>query len=716
MTAFSMNREAISTESRGRTSIRLASITLSIVIVLSSIWVADRTEKDQLERATLQVKYEAQLFELFTRSLLQKLDQALLMLGGELLEDGVPPDINAWARRRGILRNPLFQIGIIGPDGRILLTSEGSASVGLDLSDREHFRVHVDNDLDRMFISKPLIGRVTKRWSLNITRAVRSPDRTLQAVTVISVDPANFSDFLGVLNSKQDTTASLIGFDSIIRARAPVDVTREAIGTSIAGFEIEKRSQGASEGAYRAVSGVDGVERIFAFRRLDDFGVTVLVGRDVKEALAGSERERQLLYTAAALAVGLVIGLSMLFQRILRAQDKIRISSALSAQQQAQTRDLLQIMDGCGAALVQANTSGQIVSYNSSFAQMFSVPGEAEVVGQLMDTVTVDGRPIAGQIGPFSKITSASKFPVRFEASFLPKGDPNQRRDIMWSWTRAKTQDEIRYIGVGIDNTELRAKEMMLIQSAKLASLGRLAATLNHEMVQPLNVVRLGVANLATLVSRDAPKEEILARATKAIENIKRTGSILTRFRALVRQDCIGVELVQLADAIHAATGMYEEQFRIDGIRIDIERSDTYTVECSRIELEQVFVNLLANAYDAILRHRKLRKANSESAQWPADFVKMRVYQKPSLHDFVDVTVQDSGGGIPDDVIASVFQPFFTTRSDSGGTGLGLAICRATIEGLKGKLEVSNSEHGARFVVSLPVVGSGPAAPEALQS
>jgi signal transduction histidine kinase len=65
--------------------------------------------------------------------------------------------------------------------------------------------------------------------------------------------------------------------------------------------------------------------------------------------------------------------------------------------------------------------------------------------------------------------------------------------------------------------------------------------------------------------------------------------------------------------------------------------------------------------------------------------------------------VEDCGGGVPADIIANVFQPFFTTRSGVGGTGLGLAICRATVESLKGTIEVSNAEHGACFVVSLPI-------------
>jgi signal transduction histidine kinase len=147
---------------------------------------------------------------------------------------------------------------------------------------------------------------------------------------------------------------------------------------------------------------------------------------------------------------------------------------------------------------------------------------------------------------------------------------------------------------------------------------------------------------------------------------------------------------------------MYEEQFRIDGIKIVFEANFDCEMECNRIELEQVFVNLLANAYDAILESRSEGKVPPGLSLRPPDSVRIHMELVPGLPRIVGIAVEDSGGGIPDEIIGNVFQPFFTTRSESSGTGLGLAICRATVENLKGKIEVSNTGRGARFVVSLP--------------
>ncbi len=678
---------------------------LASLIVAGSVGLTRQSESEHLGRALLKVRYETQLFEVFTRSLVQVFDQALLLLREEVLEDGPPHDISTWATRRGVLRKPLFQIGVIDRDGRLITTTESSSNIGIDLSDREHFRVHLETGADRMFISKPLIGRASGRWALNISRPIRRPDGEFLGVVVVSVDPASFSNFLDILGERNDTVVTLVGVDGIIRARAPLASERQAIGTSIAGFELERQSRFLSEGIYRTESGVDGIERLFAFRRLDDLGLIVAVGQRVDAAFAEFYEQRQLYLVGGGAAALFVIALGILFGQNLQAQDKIRISQALAALQKQQASELNTVMDGCGAALVQLDKFGRIVSSNSEFSRIFGVSDRDSLVGQRFECVIADKEIGAGDPIPISEIRNALTYPVRFESSFSSKLEKAPRRDIMWSWTHAKNDDPAndRYVGVGIDNTELRAKEMMLIQSAKLASLGRLAATLNHEMVQPLNVVRLGLTNLATQINKDAPKAELLDRVKRVIEHIQRTGSILTRFRSLVRQDRGVLEPVRVVDAIHSATGMYEEQFRIDNIELIIVPGGAYTLECSKIELEQVFVNLLSNARDAILNARQNRKPVSQDAGHLKDFIRIEITDIDGSEEFVRVVVEDTGGGVPEELLSSIFQPYFTTRAEAGGTGLGLAICRATIEGIKGRLEVRNSTRGAQFSIVLPV-------------
>jgi signal transduction histidine kinase len=136
-----------------------------------------------------------------------------------------------------------------------------------------------------------------------------------------------------------------------------------------------------------------------------------------------------------------------------------------------------------------------------------------------------------------------------------------------------------------------------------------------------------------------------------------------------------------------------------------------WELECSRIKLEKGFMNFLPNGYDVVLRPRSHEKAVFGSSQWLPDIIGIRVKLDPEAPKIFRITVEDSGGGIPADIIEKVVQPFFTTRSCVGSTGLGLAISRATVESLKGMIEVSNAGRGARFVVSLPIHTTAEAVP-----
>jgi PAS domain-containing protein len=178
---------------------------------------------------------------------------------------------------------------------------------------------------------------------------------------------------------------------SIIRARAPSVPGRQLIGESIAGFEVEDLIKASSEGTFRVVSRLDNVERIFAFRRLDDLSLTVLVGKNTDAVFADFYDQRRLYLMIGFVSAAFVLGLAVLFEIYLRAQDRIRVGEALVALQNQQTVDLIGIMDGCGAALVQTDSLGQIATCNSTFATMFGIADRSTLVGRPFDSVVAAG-------------------------------------------------------------------------------------------------------------------------------------------------------------------------------------------------------------------------------------------------------------------------------------------------------------------------------------
>jgi C4-dicarboxylate-specific signal transduction histidine kinase len=697
-------------------------LTLSLIAVVVALaisataWLISRSRAENERNVELTLQYQAQLFEAFARNLLGSFDQALTLLRGEVIENGPRMETVEWASRRGLLSGPIFQFAIIDRNGRLAATTEGPSNVGIDLSDREHFRVHLDRASDRMFISRPLVGRASGRWSINISRAVIDSSGSFLGVVVLSVDPESFSGFLEILGEAEGTIVSLVGRDLVIRARASSDAAVQAIGTSVAGFEFARQVDRAASGVYRTTSGVDGIERLYGFRRLDDLGLVVAVGLESDVAFRNFYALRDLYLLLSAGFTAMLAGLLLLGERYLAAAQRVRVHQALAAHSERLARELNLVMDGCGAALVRVDHAGRIQSCNTVFRTMFrhhetnggASCSFAEIMGGGSDAAAVPDR--------FKDVLNATQFPVRYEMSIVEPDAARTRRDVMWSWTRSASADNAgsSYIGVAIDNTDLRAKELLLIQASKLASLGRLAATLNHEMVQPLNVLRLSLRNLQTELEKGAARDAMAARLQRTLDTTARIGDILARFRSLVLHGRDTVTTFPVADAIAAALAMYEEQLRIDSIDIRFDHDPTHLATGNRTELEQVFVNLVANAREAVIASRRPRRSGHAQEDSPNDWIRISFDRDGAREDFVRVYVEDNGGGVPNELAGRIFQPFFTTKSDGGGTGLGLAICRATVERFGGSLDLVNTPTGARFIVGIPVVGrkANPAAIE----
>src|SRR5258708_16581077 len=127
-------------------------------------------------------------------------------------------DLAAWSKEEHALEGPTFQIVIIGPNGFMKATTEGLQPSPINLSDREHFRVHIDATDDNLFISKPLIGRVTGKSSIQLSRRIRNSDGSFGGVILISLDPDHFTRFYESINIGRDGAIRVVGTDGIVRA------------------------------------------------------------------------------------------------------------------------------------------------------------------------------------------------------------------------------------------------------------------------------------------------------------------------------------------------------------------------------------------------------------------------------------------------------------------------------------------------------------------
>ena len=236
---------------------------------------------------------------------------------------------------------------------------------------------------------------------------------------------------------------------------------------------------------------------------------------------------------------------------------------------------------------------------------------------------------------------------------------------------------------------ELRDKQEQLVQAAKLASLGEVATGVAHEINNPLNNIGLFVGNVLDQV-REGPidRQQVARNLAAAIEQTKKAAIIVEHLRTFGRRASAPFEPVSINRIVQASVSLVEAQFRVRNIdlTLDLLPHDP-CVMGNPIQIEQVFINLLANARDAVER-APCKKIRIDSTAYGAH---------------IQVRVCDTGVGIPADAQSRIFDPFFTTKEVGKGTGLGLSISYGIIKEHQGEIEVESRQgEGTTFTIRLP--------------
>ncbi|NUM89218.1 MAG: GHKL domain-containing protein, partial [Bdellovibrionales bacterium] len=265
-------------------------------------------------------------------------------------------------------------------------------------------------------------------------------------------------------------------------------------------------------------------------------------------------------------------------------------------------------------------------------------------------------------------------------------------RDLLRKVNFYQEREQILQQQTALLEKQVAEKSAMLLETSKFAALGQMAGGIAHEINSPLLIISLSGEQLAALARKEAaiPKDTVLTVASRIEQTVRRIARIVQGLRSFARQGS-GAEdrkNVSVTKIVEDTLSLCQERFKNHGVKLEIRHQDkNLSLHCNDVQLEQVLLNLLNNAFDA---------TEGLPERW------VRLESAGSTGGGALIRITDSGSGIPKHVADRLFTPFFTTKEVGKGTGLGLSISKGIIESHGGSLSVDHSCPNTCFLVTLP--------------
>ncbi len=424
----------------------------------------------------------------------------------------------------------------------------------------------------------------------------------------------------------------------------------------------------------------------------------------------------------------LKVGLEAMEQALAGAGDTLLLSDAdgvvfLSSEHKLRYRALAPLSDAAAARLAETRQYGnqqiaplanQAIPGSASPLLTIALPGEpardrlihSRPVGSLGWQVVQLGDPSEARAAALAAgiaVAFASAFSLGLAAHLRQRTRRREELRRIYAELESRIAERTTDLTAQIAALErtkaiLRETRDAAVQAGKLATLGQMSAGISHELNQPLAALQTFADNASALLARGR-HEEVAENLQMISELVDRTGRIVRQLKTFARKEAATPQAVTVASAIEHALMIVEPRRRETAARIAIAAFDPQLMLVAEAgRLEQVLVNLLRNGLDAI--------AGQPDAQLEVSAQRVGT--------MIAIEVRDHGPGLPDDVRAHLFEPFYTTKPAGEGVGLGLAISLTIIESYGGTLSAHNApDGGAVFVLTLAAAGDPDAAPDA---
>src|SRR5271166_3053512 len=340
------------------------------VLIIAMLWAgvilkySEDVQGDRREAERSNQNF-AMVFEENVLRSIGEIDKALLYLRRSIETRKDSTDFNTIVNTTDVLSEIIVQVAIIDAAGILRASNVGPQPASpLDLSDREHYLVHVNSGEDQLFISKPVIGRASGRWSVQFSRRFTNIDKTFAGVVVASLDPEHLTKFYNKIDFGTLASISLIGSDGVVRSSGGTG-GGFALGQDLAASKLASHMRaGASPATFEDADGSRAEEpRLITVRKVRGHPLWVSVTTNQSEIYRSSWADFQL-HALAALALTLVILMAM--ERILRTEAKAR----------HKTEQLALTLENMSQGIMLVTKDRQIPIINSRCGELLGLPAE----------------------------------------------------------------------------------------------------------------------------------------------------------------------------------------------------------------------------------------------------------------------------------------------------------------------------------------------------
>lgn len=367
------------------------------------------------------------------------------------------------------------------------------------------------------------------------------------------------------------------------------------------------------------------------------------------------------------------------------------------------------ILDASPLAIFTTDLSGVVTSWNASAQRIFGW-AEHECIGQFLPIVPTE---YLKEFEIFRTTIIQGQSVVEQRCQRLHKNGTLIHVSLSAAPLKDKQNNIVGYLAMIADMTkhvqieeakrkaeqQLEQQRALSIRSDRLRALGEMATGMAHELNQPLQGIR-GLAERCVLKAKRnqvLTQEEVLNRLNDIVNQTERMTHIIEHTRLFAKEAGHPiVQSVNVNDVVKDATKLLVTQFRARGVHTLVRpTSHLPQVKINPFSLEEVIINLLLNARDAVEENLK-----AEPDLTPPHIV----IQTKKNHNRVKIIIKDQGIGIPSDLQTRIFEPFFTTKSSDQGTGLGLSVSQSIVEQFGGQLEIAPQKTGGtQATISFPM-------------